>query len=88
MKAPPASAASNGGGHIAVAQFGGTSVSWFLLNNKQNKPPVTCEPASSTNGIAIDRYGNLWVPDGRANTTTEYAPICGNAKLDDPRPYR
>ena len=45
------------------------------------KPPATCQPASSTNGIAIDRYGNLWVPDGRADTTTEYGPNCGAAKL-------
>lgn len=67
--------------HLAVAQFGGTSVLWFLLNDKSNVPPVTCQPASSTNGIAVDRYGNLWIPDGRANTTTEYAPNCGSAKL-------
>jgi hypothetical protein len=85
MKAPPAYP-STGTGHIAVAQFGGSSVLWFVLNNKHNKPPMTCEPASSTNGIAIDRYGNLWVPDGRANTTTEYAPNCGSAKLTIPDP--
>lgn len=82
----PAWRASNGTQHIAVAQFGGSSVLWFLLNDKQNVPPVTCEPASSTNGIAVDRYGNLWVPDGRANTTTEYAPNCGSAKLTIPDP--
>ena len=29
---------------------------------------------------------NLWVPDGRANTTTEYAPNCGAAKLTIPDP--
>ncbi len=81
MKSPPAGAASNGAGHIAIAQFGGSSVLWFVLNNRKNMPPTTCEPASSTNGIAIDRSGNLWVPDGRANTTTEYGPNCGSAKL-------
>ncbi len=86
MNLPPDSLASNEGSHIAVAQFGGSSVLWFVLNNKQNKPPTTCEPASSTNGIAIDRYGNLWVPDGRANTTTEYGPNCGSAKLTIPDP--
>lgn len=82
MRTPSAGTA----GHIAVAQFGGSSVLWFLLNNKNNEPPSVCEPASSTNGIAIDRYGNLWVPDGRANTTTEYAPNCGGAKLTIPDP--
>jgi hypothetical protein len=86
MKSPPAGDPSGGAGHIAVAQFGGSSVLWFVQNNKQNKPPTTCEPASSTNGIAIDRYGNLWVPNGRANTTTEYAPNCGSAKLTIPDP--
>jgi hypothetical protein len=77
MKPPPGGAA----GHIAVAQFGASSVLWFLLNDKKNTPPSVCEPATSTNGIAIDRYGNLWVPNGIANTTTEYAPNCGSAKL-------
>jgi hypothetical protein len=86
MKSPPAGNASPGRPHIAVAQFGSTSVLWFHLNDKKNKPPVTCEPASSTNGIAIDRAGNLWVPDGRANTTTEYAPNCGSAKMTIPDP--
>ena len=81
---PPVWRALGGTQHIAVAQFGGSSVLWFLLNNKKNVPPVTCEPASSTNGIAIDRYGNVWIPDGRANTTTEYGPNCGSAKLTIP----
>jgi hypothetical protein len=85
MKPPPANVAK-AAQHIAVAQFGGSSVLWFMLNDKKNKPPTTCEPASSTNGIAIDRSGNLWVPDGRANTTTEYAPGCGAAKLTIPDP--
>lgn len=85
MKAPPIGDAT-AKGHIAVAQFGASSVLWFPLNDKKNKAPKTCQPASSTNGIAIDRYGNLWVPDGRANTTTEYAPDCGSAKLTIPDP--
>jgi len=85
MKAPPVGNRT-GPAHIAVAQFGGTSVLWFILNNRGNQPPIDCEPASSTNGIAIDRAGNLWVPDGRANTTTEYAPDCGGAKLTIPDP--
>jgi hypothetical protein len=80
MKMPPERDA-NSGDHIAVAQFGGSSVLWFPLNDKRNKLPAICQPASSTNGIAIDRDGNLWVPDGRANTTTEYGPNCGGAKL-------
>jgi hypothetical protein len=82
MKSPPIGDAI--AGHIAVAQFGATDVLWFPLNDKKNQPPAVCEPASSTNGIAIDRYGNLWVPDGRANSTTEYAPNCGVAKLTIP----
>jgi hypothetical protein len=81
MKSPANRNEAKGRPHIAVAQFGGSSVLWFGLNDKKNKPPIDCEPASSTNGIAIDRAGNLWVPDGRANTTTEYAPNCGSAKL-------
>ncbi|HLX25470.1 MAG TPA: hypothetical protein VKR05_00645 [Candidatus Cybelea sp.] len=85
MKAPPIVDAS-AKGHIAVAQFGGSSVLWFLLNDKKNKQPTDCQPASSTNGIAIDRYGDLWVPDGRADSTTEYAPNCGSAKLTIPDP--
>ena len=80
MKSPAGNDAT-GRSHIAVAQFGGSSVLWFALNDKKNKPPIACEPASSTNGIASDRAGNLWVPNGRANTTTEYAPNCGSAKL-------
>jgi hypothetical protein len=81
MKLPPVEGDASRGDHIAVAQFGGSGVLWFPLNDKTDKPPAICQPASSTNGIAIDRYGNLWVPDGRANTTTEYAPNCGSAKL-------
>jgi|HubBroStandDraft_1064217.scaffolds.fasta_scaffold173272_1 hypothetical protein len=81
MKSPANRNEAKGRPHVAVAQFGGSSVLWFDLNDKKNKPPTTCEPASSTNGIAIDRAGNLWVPDGRTNTTTEYAPNCGSAKL-------
>jgi hypothetical protein len=86
MKSPPVQNSVTGRSHIAVAQFGATSVLWFHLNNTNNKPPIVCQPASSTNGIAIDRAGNLWVPDGRANTTTEYAPDCGSAKLTIPDP--
>jgi hypothetical protein len=81
MTSPPIRSEAAGRAHLAVAQFGGSSVLWFNLNNKKNKPPIDCEPASSTNGIAIDRAGNLWVPNGRANTTTEYGPSCGNPKL-------
>ena len=84
MKAPPALHRRLGG--IAVAQFGSPSVLWFKANDRTNQPPVVCEPADSTNGIRIDRYGNLWVPNGRANTTTEYAPHCGAAKLTIPDP--
>ena len=84
MKPAPMEEDAGNAQHIAVAQFGGSSVLWFHLNDKANKPPAICEPASSTNGIAIDRGGNLWVPDGRANTTTEYGPNCGAAKLTIP----
>jgi hypothetical protein len=84
MKPAPPGADARKPYHIAVAQFGGSSVLWFPLNDKTNKPPTVCQPASSTNGIAIDRGGNLWVPDGRANTTTEYGPNCGAAKLTIP----
>lgn len=84
MKAPPANSGRSSG--IAVAQFGSSSVLWFKANDRKNLPPVVCEPADSTNGIRIDRHGNLWVPDGRANTTTEYAPNCGSAKLTIPDP--
>ncbi|HEY1654376.1 MAG TPA: hypothetical protein VGF86_04600 [Candidatus Tumulicola sp.] len=71
---------------LAVAQFGGDSVLWFLKSNHKNKPPRVCEPASSTNGIRVDSAGDLWIPDGRADTTTEYAPNCGAAKLTIPDP--
>jgi hypothetical protein len=86
MKSPPVRSDAAGRPHIAVAQFGATNVLWFHLNDKNNKPPITCEPALSTNGIAIDRSGNLWVPNGQANTTTEYAPNCGSAILTIPDP--
>ncbi len=72
--------------HLAVAEFGANSVLWFPANDRKNKPPAICEPADSTNGIRIDRQGNLWVPDGRADTTTEYAPHCGAAELTIPDP--
>lgn len=66
---------------LAVAEFGASSIYWFKENDRKNKPPTVCEPADSTNGIRIDRHGNLWVPNGKANTTTEYAPHCGAAEL-------
>ncbi len=72
--------------HLAVAEFGTSAILWFKENDKKNAPPKTCEPASSTNGIRIDRQGNLWVPDGKADTTTEYAPKCGAPKLTIPDP--
>jgi hypothetical protein len=72
--------------HLAVAQFGTTSIFWFKEADKKNAPPKTCEPASSTNGIRIDAHGNLWVPNGKADTTTEYAPDCGVAQLTVPDP--
>lgn len=81
---PPPHKAKGAGLHIAVAEFGSSNVLWFPLNDKGNKPPVSCEPASSTNGIAVDRVGNLWVPDGIANATTEYAPKCGGPILTIP----
>lgn len=84
MKAAPANRRRTT--NIAVAQFGTTTVLWFKANDRTNQPPAVCEPASSTNGIRIDRGGNLWVPDGRANTTTEYAPNCGAAKVTIPDP--
>jgi hypothetical protein len=84
MKSPPFQNNAANGDHIAVAQFGGSSILRFRLNDKANRPPTNCEAASSTNGIAVDRAGNLWVPDGRADTTTEYAPNCGSAKLTIP----
>ncbi len=77
MKPAPASVPMG----LAAAQFGGTSVLWFKEYDRQNAPPKVCEPASSTNGIAIDKTGDLWVPNGRTNTTTEYGPQCGAAKL-------
>jgi hypothetical protein len=70
--------------NLAVAEFGGSSVLWFKANDRKNNPPKVCEPADSTNGIRIDRFGNLWVPDGRADTTTEYAPHCGASVLTIP----
>jgi hypothetical protein len=83
MKPPPPGAA---GQHVAVAQFGASSVLWYPAEDKKNAPPSVCEPASSTNGIRADRDGNLWVPDGRADSTTEYAPNCGAALLTIPDP--
>lgn len=77
MRPPPKGAKA----HLAVAEFGSSAVFWFKENDVKNKPPTTCEPALSTNGIRIDRKGNLWVPNGQADTTTEYAPNCGAAKL-------
>jgi hypothetical protein len=78
MRPPPKNAQNAG---LAVAEFGGSSVLWFKQNDRKNQPPKVCEPASSTNGIRIDRYGNLWVPDGKTDTTTEYTPNCGAAEL-------
>ena len=79
MKAAPAHSVGLSG--FAVAEFGASSVFWFKGHDRKGRPPVVCEPADSTNGIRIDRDGNLWVPDGRADTTTEYGPNCGAAKL-------
>jgi len=76
MRNPPPGASA---AHVAVAEFGATSVFWFPELDKKNQPPTNCEAASSTNGIRIDHKGNLWVPNGKANTTTEYAPNCGAA---------
>ena len=73
-------------GNVAVAQFGTTSVLRFPKIDRMNHPPSVCEPASSTNGIAVDAGGNLWVPNGRADTTTKYAPNCGAALLTIPDP--
>jgi hypothetical protein len=70
--------------NLAVAEFGASSVLWFKASDRKNNPPKVCEPADSTNGIRIDRFGNLWVPDGIADTTTEYAPHCGASKLTIP----
>jgi hypothetical protein len=78
MKAPPPGASK---AHVAVAQFGASDVLWFPEKDKKNTPPAVCEPASSTNGIRVDRKGNLWIPDGRADTVTEYAPNCGASEL-------
>jgi hypothetical protein len=78
LRPAPAGAAK---GNVAVAQFGASSVLWFPKNNRKNQPPRTCQPASSTNGIAVDKHRNLWVPNGRAYTTTEYAPNCGAALM-------
>lgn len=83
MKLAPAGTGRAG---LVVAQFGGSSVLWYKLRNDSNAAPTTCEPADSTNGIRIDSQGNLWVPDGKADTTTEYAPHCGAAKLTIPDP--
>lgn len=82
MRPPPRGARA----HVAVAQFGASSVLWFKENDVKNKPPKVCEPALSTNGIRIDRKGNLWVPNGQADTTTEYAPDCGAPELTIPDP--
>lgn len=82
MRPPPKKSKA----HVAVAEFGATDVFWFKEADKGDAPPKICEPASSTNGIRIDRHGNLWVPDGKADTTTEYAPNCGSAELTIPDP--
>jgi hypothetical protein len=76
MKGPPAGEKP----FVAVAQFGATEVLSFSKKDRKNKPPASCEPASSTNGIGVDGSGNLWIPNGRADTTTEYAPDCGAAE--------
>lgn len=66
----------------AVAQFGSNEILWYPRStDRRNAPPINCEPATATNGIAIDRRGNLWIPNGQADTTTEYGPNCGAAKL-------
>ena len=77
MKSAPSSLAA---GKLAAAQFGATDVLWFKEYDRKNAPPKVCEPATAANGIAIDRHGNLWIPNGQANTTTEYGPDCGNPK--------
>jgi hypothetical protein len=82
MKAAPA----GNKGHVAVAQFGATEVLWYPKNDRKDGAPTACEPASSTNGIGVDAAGNLWIPDGRSDSTTEYGPDCGAAKLTIPDP--
>jgi hypothetical protein len=79
-----ASRAGNGKGMTYVAPIGTTTVYGYQRNNRTNQPPVcTVGPFVSVNGgIAVDRSGNLWVPDMGAvpKTVTEYGPDCGAAK--------
>ncbi|HKU81718.1 MAG TPA: hypothetical protein VJP76_06065 [Candidatus Tumulicola sp.] len=83
MKAAPDAAYTG----LAVAQFGSNSVLKFKKKtNRKNRPPIVCAPATSTNGIRVDRGGNLWVPNGIADSTTKYAPNCGAALLTIPDP--
>ncbi len=77
MKSPPPGTVAK----LAAAQFGAAEVLWFKELDRNNAPPENCEPATAANGIGIDRDGNLWIPNGQGDTTTEYAPNCGAAKL-------
>jgi hypothetical protein len=72
-------------GHLYVGQFSGSPVQEYRLNNKHNKPALCSLTGTSINGIAVDRAGNLWVPNGTgggAGYTQEYAPDCGKALLN------
>ncbi|HEY3676341.1 MAG TPA: hypothetical protein VGK84_10165 [Candidatus Tumulicola sp.] len=72
-------------GYLYIGQFSGNPVQEYHLNNKRNKPAVCSLGGTSINGIATDRAGNLWVPNGTGGGqgyTQEYAPNCGKALLN------
>ncbi|HEY1682865.1 MAG TPA: hypothetical protein VGF98_14560 [Candidatus Tumulicola sp.] len=72
-------------GYLYVGQFSGSPIQEYHLNNKRNKAALCSLTGTSINGIAVDRAGNLWVPNGTgggAGYTQEYAPNCGKALLN------
>lgn len=68
---------------VYVSQFYGGQINGYPMNDKDNGPPFCGVPGvQDVNGIAVDRLGNLYVPqeiNGGANggEITVYAPDCG-----------
>jgi hypothetical protein len=72
-------------GYLYVGQFSGTPVQEYHLDNKRNKAALCSLSGTSINGIAVDSFGNLWVPNGTgggAGYTQEYSPNCGETLLN------
>jgi hypothetical protein len=69
-------------GMTYVSQLNTTAINGYQRNNRANSAPVcTVSPVSNNvNYIAVDRSGNLWLPDEDARSVTEHGPKCGPLK--------